>query len=121
MRQTGGSVLFTPTELRQVLSAYSSGVLRKGWRDYAIDTVNNQTIFSVIDRVSEDGDISVYCSISKNKPQKAKGNPYYKVMLREKPLIKTESFLEALDVFKRIDDVKKSSKKTSNNAIRLID
>lgn len=96
-------MLFTPGELRQVLAAYAEGVLQKGWRDYALDSNPKQSIFSVIDHQGGAGSVALY-SFSKNKPQ-AKGSDrhFYRIFHREAQILRTESFLEALEMFRAQD------------------
>ena len=95
------AVLFTSAELRQVLSAYAEGVLTKNWRDYAIDSADKQTTFCVIER-GQGQPAAVLYSISRNKPQKSGGNDYYRVFDGERQVCRSESFLEALNIFRAI-------------------
>lgn len=105
-------MLFSPQELRQVLSAYSEGVLRKGWKDYAIDANPQQSVFSVVDHQNEGGGSVALYSFSKNKPQ-SKGSDrfFYRIFHRDSQLLRTESFLEALAFFRELDGKPPSKKK----------
>lgn len=95
------AVLFTSSELRQVLSAYAEGVLSKNWRDYAIDSADKQTTFCVIER-GQGHPAAVLYSISRHKSQKSGGRDYYRVFDGERPVCRSESFLEALNMFRDI-------------------
>lgn len=92
--------LFTASELRQVLGAYSEGVLKKNWRDYAIYCDKDQTVFGVVEH-GHGQPASVLYSISRTKSQKSGGGDYYRVFEGEQPLCRTDSFLEAIAVFRR--------------------
>ena len=94
-------ILFTPSELRHVLAAYSEGVLKKGWKDYAVDSLKDQSIFSVIDHQGEEGSVALY-SFSKNKSKKS-GHSYFRLFYRDAQVLRTESFLEALEMFRAVD------------------
>ncbi len=91
-------VVFTESELRQVLGAYATGVMRHGWRDYAITGEAARTSFSVVERGHGEG-ANVLYRITKNRPAKTGGNPYFQVHVREALVMRTESFLGALDAF----------------------
>lgn len=111
-------VLFTPGELRQVLSAYAEGVLQKGWKDYALDTNAGQSIFSVIDHQGDSGSVALY-SFSKNKPQsKNSDRHFYRIFHREAQVLRTESFLEALEKFRELD--KKGGPKKKGKDLKII-
>ena len=102
------SSLFTHGQLRQVLSAYAEGVLQKGWRDYAISSEKNQTSFCVIER-GEGAPMAIIYSISVSK---VKNKKVFKVMDGQKPVFKSENFLETLNIFREIgkSGQKKSTK-----------
>ncbi len=91
------SILFTPGELKQVLSTYSAGVLRKNWRDYAILSNSDQTQFAVVERGSGDQPRVLYAL---TKLKQGKKDPLFKVFDGEKPILQTTSFLEALQCFR---------------------
>ena len=92
--------VFAHQELRQVLAAYSEGVLKKNWRDYAIASEKNQTVFCVIER-GQGKPTAVLYSISKTKSHKSNGQPFYRVYDGERQIARTDSFLEALNIFRR--------------------
>ena len=92
------SCVFSHIEFRQVLSAYAEGVLQKGWRDYAIQSDKNQTTFCVIER-GQGAPTAVIYSISRTK---SKNNDYYRVFDGERQVFRSESFLEAVNVFREI-------------------
>ena len=94
------TILFSARELREVLSAYSHGVLRKNWRDYAILTANHQTQFAVVERGSGDG-ARILFALTKTKP--AKKDSIYKVFEGERPVYQGPSFLEALERFRQVE------------------
>lgn len=94
-------VLFTAAQLRQVLSAYAEGVLIKNWRDYAIDSGAGQTSFCVVER-GQGQPAAVLYSISRTKAQKSGNRDYYRVFDGEKQVCRSESFLEALGVFREL-------------------
>jgi hypothetical protein len=100
------SSLFTHGQLKQVLSAYAEGVLKKGWRDYAISCDKIQTTFGVIER-GEGAPVAVIYSISVSR---VKNKKVFKVMDGQKPVFKSENFLETLNVFREIG--KSGQKKT---------
>lgn len=96
------SLLFTPRELRQVLSAYGEGVLRKGWKDYAITSLKGHSIFSVVDHMAVEGTNALY-SFSKESSQQKNGVPYYRICHRDRQIFRSESFLETLEAFRALD------------------
>jgi|GEM_PF-4726522 len=81
--------------------AYAEGVLAKNWRDYAIDSADKRTRFCVIER-GQDQPTAVLYSISRNKTQKSGGKDYYCVFDGNKPVCRSEKFLEALNIFRSI-------------------
>lgn len=102
--------IFNHQELRQILGAYSEGVLKKNWRDYAIASEPDQTAFYVVDRAGGEG-MSVMYSISKVRSSKNKDQYYYRVFDGEKQICRTQKFMEALSVFRDSGKVKKQSLK----------
>ena len=112
------SVIFTPHQLRQILSAYAEGVLRKGWRDYAIDSFKEQSVFSVIDHSDEQaGSIALY-SVSANR---GKNGTFYRLFRREAQIMRSESFLEVLNAFRALDTKDGSTKGKGNKHLRIIE
>jgi hypothetical protein len=105
-------ILFSPPELRQILSVYSEGVLSKHWKDYGFQTAPKDTLFAVIERAEGIGQ-AVLCGIKKEKAAKASQDPSYIVYDGEKPVHKGSSFLEALDHFRKLDP--KASKTRRRN------
>ena len=105
------SSVFTHGQLRQVLSAYGEGVLRKNWRDYAIQSDKTQTTFCVIER-GQGAPMAVIYSISATKSQNNNGQNYFRVYDGEIMVFRSDSFIEALNVFSEIGKlgVKKSKK-----------
>lgn len=91
-------IIFSESELRQVLGAYATGVMKHGWRDYAIAGDATKSSFAVVERGHGEGANILY-RITKHKPVKASGNHYYQVHVREALVMRTESFLGALDAF----------------------
>jgi hypothetical protein len=91
--------VFAHQELRQVLAAYSEGVLKKNWRDYAIASEDNQTVFCVIER-GQGRPAAVLYSISKTRAKKSGDAYYYRVFDGERQIARTESFMEALNIFR---------------------
>jgi hypothetical protein len=98
--------LFGHQELRQILSAYSEGVFKKNWRDYAIASEPSQTTFCVVNRGNGSAP-SVLYSISKQKSRK-QGNDYF-----YRQICQTNQFLEALSVFR-------GEKNSKNNKLNLV-
>ena len=98
------SSVFTHGELRQVLSTYSEGVLYKGWKDYALNCESQQTTFCVIER-GEGAPMAVIYSLSRTRSQKSNGNDFYRVYDGQSLILRTESFLEALNMFREIGKV----------------
>ncbi len=92
------SSVFSHGELRQILSAYGEGVLKKGWRDYAISCEKNQTTFCVIER-GEGAPAAVIYSISRTKNN---NKDFYRVFEGQKQIFRSEKFLETLNVFRTI-------------------
>jgi hypothetical protein len=90
--------VFTGMQLRQVLSAYGEGVLKKGWKDYALHCDKDQTTFCVIER-GEGIPQAVIYSISRTR---SKHGDFYRVYDREKQVLRSENFLEALNCFREI-------------------
>lgn len=101
---TISSSVFTHGELRQVLSAYSEGVLYKGWKDYAITCEPQQTTFCVVERGAGAPMAEIY-SLSRTRSQKSNGRDYYRVYDGQSLVFRTESFLEALNMFREIGKV----------------
>lgn len=95
------SSVFTHRQLRQVLAAYSEGVLYKGWKDYALNCEPKQTTFCVIER-GEGAPVAAIYSISCTKSQKQNGQNFYRVYDGQTLVIRTESFLEALNKFREM-------------------
>jgi len=111
-------ILFTPPELRQVLSAYSEGVLQKHWKDYGFQTAPKETVFAVIDRAGQDvAHSAILCCIKKTMPAKSHQDPIYTVYNGEKPVFKNASFLQALTAFRALNP--RSSVKNKGN-LKLI-
>jgi hypothetical protein len=46
-RHTSQKLLFSKKELTKILNAYSNGVIKDHWRDYAIDQNGSISIFSI--------------------------------------------------------------------------
>ena len=105
------SVVFSHYELRQVLAAYAEGVLSKNWKDYAIQSDKRQTTFCVIER-GQGQPMAVIYSISRTKSRKSNENDFYRIFDGEKQVFRSESFLEALNVFREMGKTKdKKSRK----------
>ena len=51
--QSSGAVVFSRRELYAILTAYGAGVNAGHWRDYAIDFLKDQAVFSIFRRTSE--------------------------------------------------------------------
>ena len=92
---------FSHQQLRQVLAAYSEGVLKKNWRDYGIDTDARQTTFGVIERGQGHAPALLY-SIVCTKSHKNNDRNFYRVFDGEKMVHRGENFMEALSVFRRL-------------------
>lgn len=97
-------IVFTAAELRQILAAYSEGVLKKGWRDYGFQTAADETLFGVIERGGEDGDRgkAILCSLTKTLSRKSGDGASFLVCDGERPVLRTGSFLEALTAFRAL-------------------
>ena len=95
------SCVFTHSELRQVLSAYAEGVLTKNWKDYAINSDKGQTTFCVVER-GQGAPVGVIYSVSRTRSQKQGGRDFYRVFDGERQVCRSESFLEALAVFRSL-------------------
>lgn len=98
---TVNSIVFSHAELRQVLTAYSQGVLTKNWKDYAIHSDKDQTTFCVVER-GQGTPMAVIYSISRTRSRKNNGNDFYRVYDGEQQIHRSESFLEALNVFQEV-------------------
>ena len=46
-RHTPHQLLFSKTELSKILNAYSNGVIKDHWRDYALDQNGSISVFSI--------------------------------------------------------------------------
>lgn len=101
------SSLFSHGQLRQILSAYAEGVLQKGWRDYSLNCEKHQTLFGVVER-GEGAPTAVIYSFSASR---IKNKTIYTVMDGQKPIAKSEKFLEILNIFREIG--KPGQKKTA--------
>jgi hypothetical protein len=95
------SSVFSHHELRQVLAAYAKGVLSKNWKDYAIQSDKNQTTFCVIER-GQGAPMAVIYSISRTRCAKQNGRDYYRVFDGERQICRTESFIEAINIFRTV-------------------
>jgi hypothetical protein len=106
------AIVFTPREVRQILAAYSEGVLKKNWRDYGFQSEAHATSFIVIERGQGDHN-AILCALRKERPIKSHLDAHYTVFLGDVPSLKTKSFLEALEHFRSLDTrhKKKSDKK----------
>lgn len=103
-------LLFSPAELRQVLSVYSDGVMHKGWRDYAIEGRSGQSLFSVVDHGFDGNGAGALFSLSKNTSAKQGGAPFYRVFEQSRQILRTESFLEALSALRQCGQPKSGRK-----------
>lgn len=94
-------LLFSVNELRMILSAYSDGVMKKGWRDYAIQSAHGQSLFCVVDRGGDGPDSQgvVLFSLSKNRSARAGGKPFWRLFERDRQILRTESALDAIAAF----------------------
>ena len=115
--ETVHSLLFTPGELRQVLSAYGEGVLKKGWRDYAITSLKNQSIFSVVDHMAVEGTNALY-SLTKERSQQKNGTAFFRLLHRNTQIFRSESFIETLNAFRSLDQSQKNPGKISLKLIK---
>lgn len=115
--QTPHPILFTPPELRQILSAYSEGVLQKHWKDYSFLTAPHESSFAVIERAEVSINNAVICRLTKTKAAKSSQEPLYSVYELEKSVLKTSSFLEALDAFRTLNP---KTKKRGRKDLRLV-
>ncbi|GEM_PF-2162867 len=125
-------ILFTPSELRQILTAYSEGVLKKGWRDYGFQTAERETLFGVIERGghADHDDQSGYnrailCSLTKIMPRKGAGDAAYLVCDGSCPVLKTTSFVEAVNALRAIgtqegQSTKSAAAKKKKAALKVI-
>src|SRR3546814_11267864 len=64
-RKSVGHLFFTRGELGQLLSLYSSRVASGEWRDYAIDQLDDMTLFSIFRHTHE----RPLYSVAKLRPQ----------------------------------------------------
>lgn len=104
--------LFRPAELRAVLGAYSTGVMRKGWRDYGISSEENRCVFAVLDKTVTGTDFSA--AIEKRRAHKGK-KFFYRVFDRSKQVISTDNFREALNAFSAIGEHEDDGKPPKGN------
>lgn len=111
--------LFTPPELRQLLSAYSEGVLKKHWKDYGIQAGKKETLFAVIDRGDNIANTAIICALKKIKPAKHNQDYHFMVYEGDKPVLKTTSFLEALEKFRALNP-RASSRIRKNDHLKVI-
>lgn len=110
-------LLFTPMELRQILSAYGEGVLKKNWRDYAITSLKNQSIFSVVDHMATEGTNALY-GFSKEKSRQKDKKAFYRLFHRNVQIFRSDSFLETLEAFRSLDQSSKNPKKITLKVIK---
>ena len=106
--------VFTHGQLRQVLSAYAEGVLKKGWKDYALHCDRDQTTFCVVER-GEGLPQAVIYSISRTR---SKQRDFYRVFEGDRQILRTEIFLEALTWFREIG---KQGQKKKTGKFKLIE
>lgn len=110
-------ILFRAPELRQILAAYSEGVLKKGWKDYGFQSSPQETRFVVLERGGGEQN-TVICSLARSKSPKNKKSDMYCVYDGERPVLKTPSFLEALNHFKTLGQ--SSGKKSKKSSLKVV-
>ena len=102
-KQTTETLQFSKTELRKLIDAYSNGVIRDYWRDYAIDQNEQVSIFSIFKNSRESTTLSI---TKKNKH--GKNSAKFILQYRSK-IIETSSDLDVL--LKRLKSLPKLVKK----------
>ena len=90
IKVTSPPLQFSKIELGKILGAYSNGVIKNYWRDYALDQNEQVSIFSIFKNSRES---STFCIIKNNKP--GKSNAKFILQYRSK-IIETSSNLDLL-------------------------
>ena len=66
-RQNSHRLLFSKTELTKILNAYSNGVIKDHWRDYAIDQNGTISVFSIFKNSREK---ATFCIMKRRESSK---------------------------------------------------
>ena len=114
------SFVFTPSELRQILGAYTEGVLKKNWKDYGIQATKKETLFAVIDRSENITNTAIICALKKTRAAKASQQAQFSVYDGERVALKTASFLEALEFFRKLHPKSSSKGPRKSDHLKLI-
>ncbi len=95
----GSKIAFSRFELNQILSIYGMRVSRGEWRDYAIDSTTNTAMFSIFKNANEK---PLYIII-KTVDRGFKKNTKFIIYTEGKALIKGNTILEVLQIFKQVN------------------
>ncbi|MDG2286177.1 MAG: DUF2794 domain-containing protein [Alphaproteobacteria bacterium] len=96
-RRAKPDVFFSKRELGEILSAYSSGVIKGDWRDYAIDRDRHMATFSIFRNSREH---PVYSFVKTQKP--GQSDPVFALFNGPKPVTSSGSLATVMDRFKTL-------------------
>jgi len=96
-RRAKREVFFSKRELGQILSAYSMGVIKGDWRDYAIDRHGNMATFSIFRSSREH---PVYSVVKSLKP--GQNDPTFALFNGPKPITSSGSLATVMDRFRSL-------------------
>ena len=90
-------VFFSKRELGEILSAYSMGVIKGDWRDYAIDRGNHMATFSIFRSSREH---PLYSFVKTQKP--GQNDPVFALFNGPKPVTSSGSLSTVMNRFKTL-------------------
>ena len=96
-RRAKPDVFFSKRELGEILSAYSMGVIKGDWRDYAIDRNGYMATFSIFRSSREN---PLYAVVKTQKPGQSK--PVFALFNGPKSLASSGSLATVMDRFKTL-------------------
>lgn len=94
---TRREVFFSKAELAKIISAYSIGVIKGDWRDYAIDRSGNTAVFSIF-RSSRER--PVYVFVKTQKPDQ--NQPTFSLFTGPRRLATSTSLTSVMDRFESL-------------------
>ncbi len=96
-RNAKHDVFFSKRELGQILSAYSLGVIKGDWRDYAIDRQGHMAMFSIFRNTHEHPIYSFVKTVPPDRPE-----PIFVLTRGQKTLLSSRSLSKVIDRFETL-------------------
>ena len=90
-------VFFSKNELGQILTAYSTGVIKGDWRDYAIDRNGHMASFSIF-RSSRERPVYAFVKTQRN----SQSDPIFALFCGPKALASSPSLSAVMDRFRTL-------------------